>query len=124
MARPVLVFSSNLAGIHTGKAARRAYETRDAEWGVGFGLTGTSFAIPTKDWDIELMPLDQIEKHVHKFIKFAQARPDLSFELTPIGCGPTSYSPEQMAPLFSDAPPNVNLPAEFRAVLGVSAPEG
>ena len=121
MARPVLVFSSNLAGIHNGKAARRAYETRDAEWGVGFGLTGTSFAIPTKDWEIEMLPLDRIEKYVGKFLKFARARPDLSFELTPIGCGPTSYSPEQMAALFSDAPPNVNLPDEFLAVLGLNA---
>lgn len=104
-----------------GKAARRAHETRDAEWGVGFGLTGTSFAIPTKDWDVEKLPIDQIEKYVGKFLKFARARPDLSFELTPIGCGPESYSPEQMAPLFGDAPPNVILPNEFRAVLELSA---
>lgn len=117
MARSVFVFGSNMAGIHGGGAARWAHENRGAEWGVGFGLTGTSFAIPTKDWEIETLSLDRIEKFVRKFLKFAAARPDLTFELTPIGCGAAGYTPEQIAPLFRGAPPNVVMPEVFRAVL-------
>lgn len=124
MARnPVFVFGSNLAGIHGGGAARWAYENRGAEWGVGFGLTGTSFAIPTKDWNIETLPLGEIEKFVRRFLKFARARPDLTFQLTPIGCGHAGYTPEQIAPMFKEAPENVMLPDEFRAVLSPGDPD-
>ena len=121
MARPVFVFGSNLAGIHGGGAARWAYENCGAEWGVGFGLTGLSFAIPTMDWEIEPLPLSRIEKFVQRFLKFAQARQDLEFELTPIGCGRAGYTPAQIAPLFRNSPANVKLPEEFRAVLESSA---
>ncbi|PZQ83223.1 MAG: hypothetical protein DI549_08905 [Ancylobacter novellus] len=118
MARaPIFVFGSNLAGIHGAGAARWAYENRGAEWGVGFGLTGMSFAIPTMNWDIEALSLGEIEKYVRRFLKFARGRPDLSFELTPIGCGLAGYQPAQVAPLFRDAPDNVILPEEFRAAL-------
>lgn len=114
---PIFVFGSNLAGIHGGGAAKWAYENRGAEWGVGFGLTGTAFAIPTKDWNIETLPLKEIEKFVRRFLKFAQARSDLTLQLTPIGCGHAGYTPVQIAPMFKDAPANVMLPDEFRAVL-------
>jgi len=125
MARaPIFVFGSNLAGIHGGGAARWAYENRGAEWGVGFGLTGTSFAIPTMNWDIETLPLRDIEKYVRRFIKFARGRPDLTFELTPIGCGRAGYTPDEIAPLFRDAPENVTLPEEFRPALGLAGGAG
>jgi len=39
----------------------------------------------------------------------------LTFTLTPIGCGLAGYSPAQIAWMFDDAPPNVLLPAEFKA---------
>lgn len=124
MARnPVFVFGSNLAGIHAGGAARWAYENCGAEWGVGFGLTGTSFAIPTMDWEIEPLPLGDIQKYVRRFLKFAQARQDLTFQLTPIGCGRAGYKAEQVAPLFKDAPPNVLMPDEFLAALGLPRAE-
>ena len=76
-----------------------------------------SFAIPTMNWDIEALSLGEIEKYVRRFLKFARGRPDLSFELTPIGCGLAGYQPAQVAPLFRDAPDNVILPEEFRAAL-------
>lgn len=115
---PIFVFGSNLAGIHAGGAARWAHDNRGAEWGVGFGLTGTAFAIPTKDWDIETLPLADIQKYVRRFLKFAAARPDLSFQLTPIGCGHAGYTPADIAPMFAQASENVLLPDEFKAALG------
>ncbi|MBB3773005.1 hypothetical protein FHS55_003630 [Angulomicrobium tetraedrale] len=120
MARPVFVFGSNLSGIHASGAARWAYENRDAEWGAAFGLTGTSFAIPVMDWDIQRLPLKEIRKYVRRFLTFVAARPDLTFELTPIGCAPGGYTPAEIAPLFRDAPANIVLPEEFRTILAPS----
>lgn len=119
---PIFVFGSNLAGIHGGGAAKWAYENRGAEWGVGFRLTGAAFAIPTKDWNIETLPLKEIEKFVWRLLKFAQARSDLTFQLTAIGCGHAGYTRVQIAPMLKDAPANVVLPDEFRAILAPDQP--
>ena len=43
----IFVFGSNLAGHHGGGAARIANIKFGAMWGVGVGLTGQSYAIPT-----------------------------------------------------------------------------
>ena len=43
----VFVFGSNLGGMHGGGAARIAYRCFGAKMGVGVGLQGQSYAIPT-----------------------------------------------------------------------------
>ena len=43
----IFVFGSNLAGRHAGGAARIATDKFGAEWGVGVGRTGQTYAIPT-----------------------------------------------------------------------------
>lgn len=43
----IFVFGSNLAGMHGGGAARVAHRYFGAEWGVGVGSTGQTYAIPT-----------------------------------------------------------------------------
>lgn len=116
----IFVFGSNLAGRHGAGAAKYARESHGAVYGVGFGLTGTSFAIPTKDRDIRTLPLAEIARYVDMFKRFATNFPDLTFRLTPIGCGLAGYKPAQIAPMFYDAPPNVIMPPEFAAVLGGS----
>lgn len=113
----VFVFGSNLAGRHGKGAALWARQHRGAVYGVGLGMTGNSFAIPTKDRELRTLPLEDIRRYVDRFIRFALDRPDLTFQLTPIGCGLAGYSPEQIAPMFADSPPNVILPTEFAAVL-------
>ena len=45
----VFVFGSNIHGMHGGGAARYAYEHFGAEWGVGEGLTGRCYALPTME---------------------------------------------------------------------------
>lgn len=42
----IFVFGSNAQGMHAGGAARFALEHFGAEWGVGEGLQGRSYAIP------------------------------------------------------------------------------
>lgn len=117
----IFVFGSNLAGRHGKGAALWARQHRGAIYGQGEGLQGESYAIPTKDADLRTLSLTEINLAVHRFIMFADARPELSFDVTPIGCGLAGFQPHQIAPMFRVVGPNVFLPPEFRAVLARSA---
>lgn len=110
----VFVFGSNLAGIHGAGAARDACQKFGAIRGKGVGHYGESYAIPTKDFRIETLPLWSIKQFVDDFLAYARRNPQLTFLLTPIGCGLAGYSPSDIAPMFKDAPPNVILPQEFK----------
>lgn len=112
----VFVFGSNLAGRHGKGAALFARQHRGAIYGRGVGRQGNSYAIPTKGMKLEILPLDIIEHHVRNFLFYASERPDVRFQLTPIGCGLAGYRHEQIAPMFADAPPNVELPPGFLAI--------
>lgn len=102
----VFVFGSNLAGIHGAGAARHALENHGAIYGQGVGLQGRSYGIPTKDRRIQTLSLDAVRSHVEDFKTFARARPDLTFYVTPIGCGLAGYRREQIRPMFADMPDN------------------
>lgn len=119
---PIFVFGSNLAGIHGAGAAREALYNWGAEWGVGHGLTGSAYAIPTKDERIQTLPLTHIEVYVAQFIGFAQTSPDKYFFVTPIGCGLAGYTHGLIAPYFEPAlgMPNVGLCKTWRRILGAA----
>ena len=106
----IFVFGSNLAGHHKGGAARAAHMKFGAEWGVGVGLTGQAYAIPTMQGGVET-----IKPYVDRFIKYTKEHPELHFFVTPIGCGIAGFQPKDIAPLFKDVldAPNVNLPNSF-----------
>lgn len=116
----IFVFGSNLAGRHGKGAAKFAVENHGAIYGVGYGMQGNSFAIPTKDHHIRTMYIEDINKYVMNFIAYAKAHPELEFQLTPIGCGLAGYKPRVIAPLFKNSPPNVHLPEEFKEILNES----
>ena len=109
----IFVFGSNAQGMHAGGAARAAVERFGAIWGQGEGLQGRSYAIPTMEG------LDNLAPAVGRFIDFARQHPELTFLVTPIGCGIAGYLPGQIAPLFRPAAPlaNVSLPRSFWEVL-------
>jgi hypothetical protein len=109
----VFVFGSNLAGRHGKGAALYARQHHGAKYGVGIGMQGNSYAIPTKDENIHTLPLDRIAAYVENFIGYAMSRPDLTFKLTAIGCGLAGYKPSDIGPMFGAAPSNVILPPEF-----------
>ena len=114
----IFVFGSNLAGVHGAGSARHALESCGAKWGVGVGLRGASYAIPTKDRNIRTMPLEDIAPHVSDFLTFAREHPEMTFDVVAIGCGLAGFTSEQIAPLFAGAPTNCNLPPEFVAIIG------
>ena len=110
----VFVFGSNLAGQHGGGAARHAYNKFGAEWGVGVGMTGQCYAIPTMHGGVE-----DIRPYVDDFVAYAKAHPELTFLVTRIGCGIAGFRDEDMAPPFVDttALENVALPARWIEIL-------
>lgn len=110
----IFVFGSNLRGMHGAGAARIAYENFGAEWGVGVGMTGRCYAIPTMQGGVET-----IRPYVDEFIKYAKEHFELTFLVTRIGCGIAGFRDSEMAPLFKDAADmdNVALPQQWRMLL-------
>ena len=110
----IFVFGSNLAGHHKGGAARAANMKFGAEWGVGVGLTGHAYAIPTMQGGV-----GTIKPYVDEFIEFAKAHSELKFLVTRIGCGIAGFKDEQIAPLFQKALSvfNIYLPKEFYDII-------
>lgn len=106
----VFVFGSNLAGRHGAGAALTAHNEHGAAWGVGEGLTGNAYAIPTKDANLKPRRLREIRASVERFVAFARAHPDLQFQVTRVGCGYAGYSAMDIAPMFAGAPDNCELP--------------
>ena len=105
----VFVFGSNAQGLHYGGAAAFAVKRFGAIMGQGEGLQGRSYAIPTMEG------MDNMRAAVDRFIVFAKEHPELTFLVTPVGCGIAGYTPEDIAPLFAAAKTldNVHLPDSF-----------
>ena len=102
------VFGSNIDGHHMAGAAKQAMDQFGAEWGVGVGLTGQCYAIPTMEGIVSL------SLYVDQFIEVSTLLPTKTFLLTKIGTGIAGYSEEEIKPLFSQVPSNVILPKEWR----------
>jgi len=113
----VFVFGSNLAGRHGRGAAKIAKENFGAVYGVGKGMTGDCYALPTKDSKVVTLSLSSIEVYVSEFIRFAKRHLDFEFLVTEVGCGLAGYSPEVIAPLFKDAPSNCVFSENWRKYL-------
>jgi hypothetical protein len=111
----IFLFGSNEKGFHGAGAAKLAFKKFGARYGVGRGLQGQSYALPTKDFEIQTLPLYDIESNIKEFLDFARNRQDLEFYVTLLGCGLAGYKPSQIGPLFGkfEIPPNVILPLEF-----------
>lgn len=105
----IFVFGSNKFGQHHGGAARYAYEHFGAEWGVGEGITGQCYALPTMEGEKELA------EAVQRFTRWAEEDQEHNFQVTAVGCGIAGYTVEDVAPLFYEAAalPNVYLPQCF-----------
>ncbi len=109
----IFVFGSNLQGAHMGGAARTARELYGAIEGVGVGLQGQSYAIPTMEG------LKTMKLYVDQFIEIANIMHYCKFYVTRIGCGIAGYRDEEVAPLFARAlgHKNIYLPESFVTIL-------
>jgi len=113
----IFVFGSNRAGIHGAGSALHARTKCAAVLGVGEGRTGQSFAIPTKDEHLRVLPLKDIYRSVSKFIFYAAEHPELQFDVVDIGCGLAGYKVGDIAPMFKQHPPNVHFLGELGKLL-------
>lgn len=128
MREVVFVFGSNLAGRHGKGAALEAAQNWGAEYGVGEGRTGSSYALPTKDENIKTLPLEDIKNAFSRFWEYVGDHPEIQFLLTPVGTGLAGYSLSQIKTLaFTEAhiPRNVWLTGDwFETQKGRSIPSG
>lgn len=111
--RKIFVFGSNLAGRHGKGAALFALKNHGAVYGIGEGLQGDSYAIPTKGYKLEVLSLQRINQYVQWFLEFARENPDMKFIVTPVGCGLAGYKQEQIKPMFYKLPENIFFTSEW-----------
>lgn len=124
----IFVFGSNTAGIHGAGAAKDAVVNHGAIYGQGTGPQGNSYAIATRTVApdpngrraprIVSLSLEDVEKHVESFLRYAKRHPELEFQVTQIGTGHAGFTTDQMAPLFSHATNNCLFDEAWKPVLG------
>lgn len=110
----IFVFGSNLKGIHGAGAARYAHKQLGAEWGVGEGPTGKTYALPTCSIPGVPLEIEQIFHHVQIFLAWARLYSETRFFVSEVGCGFAGFSADEIAPLFENAPNNCDLPEGWR----------
>ena len=117
----IFVFGSNTQGRHGKGAALYAKQNYGAINGVPEGRQGMAYGIITKELrkNYPAITIEDIAGGVVRFVEYANNHPDDSFYVTPIGCGLAGFNPKDIAPLFADAPNNVELSKEFLEELGL-----
>lgn len=113
------VFGSNDAGLHGKGHALFCRKYFDAKLGVGEGLTGQSYALPTKDAQLNVKSLYDIENSFDLFLDVAADNPDKHFFMGKIGTGLAGYKDSDILPILKDRqiPSNVFLPGVWDAKL-------
>jgi hypothetical protein len=105
----IFVFGSNKRGRHYGGTAKLAVEKFGAIIGVGEGIQGQSYAIPT------MGTYEELENALIKFVSYAQQHTDKIFLVTRIGCGIAGKDEERIKTFIQktfgiDLPSNIWLP--------------
>lgn len=80
----IFVFGSNPEGRHGAGSAKVARERFGAVYGVGEGLTGDAYALPTKDLRIpgtRSIPKEKIIESIGKLYEVARSMPDKQFKV-------------------------------------------
>jgi hypothetical protein len=131
----IFVFGSNKQGRH-GRGAAKVALSFGAVYGVGYGLRGNTYAIPTRYFvdgkhstigtpfydgskSIVTISLNEIKNYIDELVDFAEFYKHLKFLVTEIGCNNAGYTPKDIAPLFERSKDleNVYLPESFWNVL-------
>ena len=113
----VFVFGSNLSGIHGAGAAKQAI-MYGATFGVGVGFMGNTYAIPTKDFKVDTLPLTNIAFFVKLFVQASLNTPHIQYFITAVGCGLAGYKHSDIAPMFADCEDNCSFPDSWKEFLG------
>lgn len=112
----IFVFGSNLKGLHGAGAAQQAL-VYGAKYGVGIGIYGQTYAIPTKDEFLKILSLDIIKTYIEEFKQFTKDHTEMNFFVTAVGTGLSRYSHQDIAPLFKGCGENCSFPVEWQTFL-------
>ena len=108
------VFGSNEAGRHGKGAAEYARKYHKAAYFKASGISGNSYAIPTKDKNLKVLPLESIKSYVDEFIAVAEKQSEDIFRVTRVGCGLAGYKDVDISPMFKGVPSNCLLPEKWK----------
>jgi hypothetical protein len=112
----VFVFGSNLSGKHQDGVAAFAAKHYKAEFGIGEGPTGKSYAVPIADEHLENLPIIDIQWHVEQLLAYARTQREARFQLTRLGCGVGGFTDMQLAPMFKKTSDNLFVPGRWMAI--------
>ena len=110
----IFVFGSNIAGRHGAGAALQARRQFGAEYGVGEGITGRCYALPTLDYQFRQRTLREVQESRDRLYATCKSLFDRRFLLTKVGCGLAGFPEQIMRALFADPPENLILPEDWR----------
>ena len=125
----IFVFGSNPEGRHGAGAARVAHDYFGAVYGIGEGLQGNSYAIPTKDlrvkenYGYKSISPDNIKKSIVKMYECATQNPNYKFMVAYKNTDKRSlngYTGYEMIDMFlssGDVPDNVYFSKEWFDVI-------
>lgn len=113
----IFVFGSNLAGLHSVDIPLFAKNFFGAEFGIGWGLTGRTFAIPVKDRFIRFLPLREIKLYIDMFKALTHSQPNMKFWVSHLGIEKRGYKHYEIAPLFKDCNRNCVFPEHWKPYL-------
>lgn len=116
----IYVFASDTPhGKNNRGSAREAKLKWGAIPGQVEGLSGTSYAIPSKvgSWYEKRVSVARLAESIERFKSFARDHPEMLFLFAGHWSGFGDYTPEEIAPLLHDAPDNVTIPDKFCAVI-------
>lgn len=121
----VFVFGSNLAGRHGKGAALTAKQRFGAVYGMGEGIQGRSYALPTKDADLRPLPLEDVAAGLLQLGSQARGLPDRTFYLTRVGQGLAGMREDDIrqAVLAAKLPSNVKPWWDWESASGKPQPE-
>ena len=109
----IFVFGSNLRGVHGAGAARTAAQNWGAQTGVGRGLTGRAYALPTKrvpTGEKRQLEIFELENYIEEMFEVARLNPTKKFMFTPVGTGLGGYELEEVAGAIATVVRRADLP--------------
>lgn len=121
----IFVFGSNPEGRHGLGAAKIARENFGAQYGIGEGLTGNAYALPTKDLRVKRnkgfrsISKEDITNSIKTLYKVARSLPDKTFKVAYRNTHRTSlngYTGLEMINMFieaGDIPSNIVFSKEW-----------
>ena len=78
----IFVFGSNPEGRHGAGSARVAVNLFGAIYGIGEGIQGNAYALPTTDLrSVDKMPLSKITENIRTMYGYAKDHPNLNFKV-------------------------------------------